>query len=176
MSLSTIWNTIVTGIKEYSGIFVIVVIVLMSIIQITPLKINPWSAIGKLFSKLFSKLGRCMMKDSVNQLNKLDSKMGNLSEEIHTDVSTIEKKVNELSMNVDQNEIDRIRWELLDFSNSCQRGINHTQNEFDHIFNINSKYHDILKRAKLTNGQVDREMKYLEDLYQTKKQEDSFLK
>lgn len=68
------------------------------IIQIIPIKINPWSALLKWIGKLVT---------------------GNAC-----------GKIDDLIKQVDENEKDRIRWEVLDFANSCRNNRRHTRDEF----------------------------------------------
>ena len=157
MSLLDTFNLCKQYITEYGEVTVVAIVILFTIVQIAPIKINPWSYVGKAISKGLSKLGKLLLGDFIEQIEEL------------------KKKVDLLSDVIDENEIDRIRWEILNFSNSCQRDENHTQNDFQHIFKINKKYHSILKRIDQENGEIDMEMAYLEELYMQKKRDNSFL-
>ena len=84
-------------------------------------------------------------------------------------------KVDDLGKIVDDNEIDRIRWEILDFANSCRNGRKHTYGEFVHIIELNGKYHKILDKRELTNGQIDAEYSYILELFQECQRENKFL-
>lgn len=122
------------GLNEILGASGGVALILLTLIQIAPVKINPWSAIAKA-------IGRAINGDLI-------------------------RAVNQVSESVDQNEIDRLRWEILDFSNSCQNGRRHTREEFDHIIRMHEKYESILKRRNESNGQVDMAYDYIKTLYQ----------
>ena len=45
----------------------------------------------------------------------------------------VAEKVSSIESLIDENEKDRIRWEVLDFANSCRNGIKHTKDEYQHI-------------------------------------------
>ena len=122
------------GLNEIFGISGGVALILLTLIQIAPIKINPWSAIAKA-------IGRAINGD-------------------------LTRAVNQISESVDQNEIDRLRWEILDFSNSCQNGRRHTREEFDHIIRMHEKYESILTRRNESNGQVEMAYDYIKTLYQ----------
>lgn len=122
------------GLNEILGASGGAALILLTLIQIAPVKINPWSAIAKA-------IGRAINGDLI-------------------------RAVNQVSESVDQNEIDRLRWEILDFSNSCQNGRRHTREEFDHIIRMHEKYESILKRRNESNGQVDMAYDYIKTLYQ----------
>ena len=87
----------------------------------------------------------------------------------------LKNRIDEISNTIDENEIDRIRWEILDFANSCRNGRRHTQDEFEHIIELNTKYHAILERREKTNGIIDLEYEYIVSLYKKCQEKNSFL-
>lgn len=104
------------------------------VIQITPIKINPWSWLLKWIGE---------------QLN-----------------GDLKKEVREIGKTVDQNEIDRIRYEIMDFANSCRNHRKHTKEEFHHIVEINTKYHQLINKHSIKNGVLDTEYAFIEKTYQ----------
>ena len=86
-----------------------------------------------------------------------------------------DEKLNDVVKTIDENEIDRIRWEILDFANSCRNQRRHTKDEFDHIIEINGKYHAILERRNMKNGIIDLEYDYIVKLYRRCQEKNSFL-
>ena len=44
-----------------------------------------------------------------------------------------EIRLDAVEKKIDENEIDRIRWEILEFANTCRKGERHTKDEFTHI-------------------------------------------
>jgi hypothetical protein len=91
-------------------------------------------------SWLASKVGDAMNKKVLEQMEKLSKKM--------TD-----------------HEIDQLRWNILEFANSCRQGRRHTKEEFDHVISCHTDYERILRENKLENGQVDTDYKYIEEIY-----------
>ena len=76
---------------------------------------------------------------------------------------------------VDENEKDRIRWEVLDFANSCRNNRRHTKDEFQHIITLNSKYKRLLIKTHDENGVFDAEYAYILDLYKERQVRNDFL-
>lgn len=113
------------------------------LIQIIPIKINPWSALLKWISKIVT-------GDACG-------------------------KIDDLIKQVDENEKDRIRWEILDFANSCRNGRRHTRDEFQHIVTLRDKYKKLLEKTNDTNGVFDVEYKYIQDLYAERLEKNDFL-
>jgi len=126
-------------------------------VEITPIKINPISALLKFVGK------------NINAELKAEISA------VKAEVETTKESVQKIDNKVDNNEIDRIRWEILDFANSCRNKHRHTREEFLHIINLNEKYHKILDERGMTNGQIDIEYEYIEGLYRKCLEENSFL-
>ena len=120
------------------------------IIQIVPIKLNPWTAILKWIG---------------NKLNK------DISDKLNKTVDTVER----LEKSQDENEKDRIRWEVLDFANSCRNNIKHTKDEFQHIIELNDKYKRLLKKTDDKNGVFDAEYNYIKKLYTECQEKNNFL-
>lgn len=118
--------------------------------EITPIKFNPISSLIRWLGNAFN--GRIL-----------------------NEIAPLKKTIGEIRDTVDDNEIDRIRWEILDFSNSCRQGKRHTLDEFVHIIELNEKYHQILKRRNLTNGRIDLEYSYIISIYEECQKKNSFL-
>lgn len=87
----------------------------------------------------------------------------------------VRKDIRELQDAVDENEKDRIRWEVLDFANTCRNGIRHTKDEFQHIITLHTKYKALLKKTDDENGVFDAEYEYIRDLYRERQEKNDFL-
>ena len=120
------------------------------VIQITPIKINPWS-------KIFNWIGKSITGNACSKIDNLII------------------KVDTLENNVTENEKDRIRWEILDFANSCRNNRKHTRDEFQHIVTLNDKYKKLLAQTNDSNGVFDVEMKYIQDIYSESLLKNDFL-
>lgn len=96
---------------------------------------------------------------------------GDLSKQL----SEIETRLNDQRKSIDENELDRIRWEVLDFANACRNNRRHTKDEFEHIIDINTKYHELLDKYGKKNGVFDMEYNYILELYQRCQHENDFL-
>ena len=119
-------------------------------VEVTPIKINPWK-------KFFNWIGKLLTGNACSKLDGVIIKIDN-----------IEKDVIE-------NEKDRIRWEILDFANTCRNGRQHTRDEFQHIIDLNIKYKKLLEKTKDENGVFSIEMKYIEKIYAERLEKNDFL-
>ena len=120
-------------------------------IQITPIKWNP-------LTSLLKWIGRLITSDT------------------NTKIETMKSEIKEMREDLDENEKDRIRWEVLDFANSCRNGRSHSRDEFQHIITLNDKYKALLARTNDKNGVFNSEYKYIDKIYQEKCKTNDFLK
>ena len=119
-------------------------------IQISPLKIDPWS-------KIFKWIGKVMVGEACGKIDTLINKFDSLDNEVK------------------ENEKDRIRWEILAFANSCHKGDKHTKDEFSHIIELNDKYKKLLRQTKDSNGVFAAEYKYIYELYEKLNKNNAFI-
>ena len=61
-------------------------------------------------------------------------------------------------------KIERMRYEILDFSNACQKR-EYNKESFDHVLQTYDKYEKILEENHLENGQVDLAVAYVKKRY-----------
>ena len=70
----------------------------------------------------------------------------------------IKVSIDNIQKEVDINERDRIRYEILQFSGSLRNGLQRTQNDFDHIEELYEKYH-----KKGWNSYIHSEMDFIRE-------------
>lgn len=140
-----------TQIIEWIGNHVVAVLLVLSVfIQIAPIKINPWSSLIKWIGKT-------------------------LNSRLQQEILKINNIIKDISSDIDQNEKDRIRWQVLDFASSCREGRLHTKDEFQHIIALNDKYKKLLAKTDDKNGVFDEEYKYIQEIYHKRQQKNDFL-
>lgn len=127
-----------------------IALALSLVVQFTPIKINPWTT-------LFKWVGRL------------------INAELKEEIAELKKALKEQDKSIDENEKDRIRYEVLEFANSCRHGRKHTKDEFQHIIVLNTKYHRLLEKTDDENGVFDEEYKYILELYEMCQRENKFL-
>lgn len=77
---------------------------------------------------------------------------------ITNEITNINERINDLKEEQNQNELDRIRYEILQFSGSLRNGLNRTQNDYQHIEEIFEKY-----EKKGGNSYIHSEMEFIRD-------------
>jgi len=102
----------------------------------------------------------------INPLSYLLKWVGNkINCELKADIREVSSHLEVVNQKVDNNETDRLRYEILDFGNSLKNGRRHFDDEYKHIFAIHEKYKRILAEREMENGVTDVEYKYITDRY-----------
>lgn len=134
-----------------------IAVALSLVVDISPIKWNPWKTI-------IGWIGKALTKDVRDELT-----------DIKKDLSDVKKEQDRLAREMDENEMDTIRTIVLDFANSCRQKRRHTKEEFDHIFALNDKYKKLLKKTGEENGRFEEAFAYIRELYHKCMVENDFL-
>lgn len=78
---------------------------------------------------------------------------------------TIKDEIKPISEQIDENEKDRLRFEILSFAGDLRNGILKTRQEFETIFVFHDKYEKIIEKLKLHNGYLDTEFEFIKEKY-----------
>lgn len=133
------------------------VVVLLCLVEITPIKINPLSWICKW-------IGARVNGELKKEINALR-------------LGLIEARgdLNEVKQDVEQMKVDAMRWDILTFANNCHCGKRHTKEEWNHVISQCQEYEDYIERKQISNGVIVEETKYLRELYQGIIRDNNFL-
>lgn len=131
--------------------------VLGTFIEVSKIKINPWSS---LFRWIGKKLNADVM-DEIKELKKNDEEIRKEQEEIKRQQAI--------------DACDAIKAEVFGFYNECKRGMKHSEAEFNHIAQQNKKYEALLKVTKEPNGVYEMEFEYIMEIFKKAMAENDFL-
>lgn len=129
----------------------------ITLIEFTPIKINPW---GWIFSHIGNALNKNVRKD-----------IG----ELQRSVEIIENKQVELKHKLEEDQAQNKRRHILEFANSCRRGQEHDQEEWNNVITDIKDYENIIKEQGLSNGVIEENIKYLRELYHDRNVKNDFL-
>lgn len=133
------------------GDVVVIGIVFLSLIQVTPLKLDPWS-------HFFKWVGKLINGDVMKEIDGLKK-----------DVDEMKKHEAELEANNERNRILR-------FDDELRRKIDHSEEFFDQILADVSSYKKYCKEHEnYPNSKAESAMKNIEDTYRRCKQENKFI-
>lgn len=103
-----------------------VLVLLLSLVEVSKIKVNPWSAVGKLFKKMFRAMGNIANGDIIAKLDEMRAEQkktqARLEEHIKID---------------DERSADLHRASILKFNTDLRHGLKHTDEDFNEIlYNI----------------------------------------
>lgn len=162
------------------------VLLVMTIVQISPLKINPWSWIARA-------IGRALNRDLTEKLDSIDKKVHNVEgklDNVSTKVNSLEKKVNTLDTNVnnlelkvdesersnEERNIVLCRARMLRFGDEILHGQKHSKDHFDQILLDCTEYMNYCKtHPGFINNITEHTIDLINNTYDKCLEEKSFL-
>ena len=136
--------TIIESTKELLTSPEVVLVGAVTLIEVAPIKINPWR-------KLLKWIG-----DVING-------------ELRADVT-------EMKRDFEQTKANDMRWNILNFANSCRRGETHGKDEWRHVIAQIAEYEEYTEAKGIVNGVIDEDSHYLRELYMHRNKKNDFLK
>ncbi len=150
MTIQSIWDIIV-GLKEEAGIGLLILIILMSIVQVSKININPWDWL----------LGGIGKKLNANILAEVEGIKKTLDEHIKSD---------------EKEKLENQRRDILEFANSCMNGRRHTQEQFKFVIKKCDEYEKYIEDNHIKNGEITSAIEEIRRLNTKCRQKNSFLK
>lgn len=127
------------------------IVALSAIIQISPIKLNPWSWIAK-------KIGRAVNGEMIEKVSKL------------------ERDFSEMRDSLGERDAKNARTRILRFGDELRRGLKHSKDSFDDILVSITEYESYCsKHEEFKNKITERTTKYIVEIYDRCMQENSFL-
>ena len=137
--------------KTGTSIAVFLFLFLMTIVQIAPIKLNPWD-------KILTWLGNHMNADIVKR------------------VDVIEEKLDEHIKESSDERIRKTRADILAFGNECMRGTPHTKEQYDFVISECDQYEKHMESTNTPNGVAKATIKEIRRLYAKHMRDNTFLK
>ena len=150
MSLSAIWSLIVEAEDEVS-LVVIILIIVMSLVQVSKININPWDWI-------LGVIGKKLNASIDSKVTEIESKL-----DAHIKADEVEK-------------LETKRRDILDFANACMNGRKHTQEQFKFVIKKCDEYETYIEKNDVKNGEISSAIEEIRRLYKKCIQHNSFLK
>ena len=171
----------------------------VTFIEVTPIKINPWSIILKWIGnvvnaedrKNIEKLNASVdkvrenqgrMEDNLNDMKRKNEenrkyveKLNDSIELIQENQARMEDNLNEMKHETEEDKAKEKRWHILDFVNSCRHGRTHTREEWNHVISELADYETFTERKGIKNGVIEEDAKYLRKLFQENNETNNFL-
>lgn len=140
-------NDIVLLAKDNSGIVALCVLVVMSLVEVSPIKINPWSFLGNMLNK-----------GVIDKMDKLEN-----------DVAEVKKEVAESSAVTS-------RYRILRFDDEILHEVRHTKEHFDQILLDIDVYEGFCdEHPDFKNNLAVMAIRHIKQVYQKCSTDNSFL-
>lgn len=150
----------------------ITLVVLLTLIQITPVKVNPWSWIGSLIKKGIHILGKVMNSEVLTKISSLETEMC----AVKADVITVQQKVEAMSDASDQQAAINARARILRFGDEVLHGRRHTKDHFDSVLRDAKMYERYCAAHKnFENGVTEPTIRRIKDVYKERLEKNDFL-
>ena len=138
------------------GVFLFVL--LLTIIQIAPIKINPWSFLA-------NKLGRAFNKEVLNEISTLKSR-----------VDTLDERVQQSEALQSERDAKTARTNILRFGDEIRIGTRHSKESFDEILSDITEYESYCATHQdFKNNRTKSTEKIIIEVYEHCLRTDSFL-
>lgn len=144
----------------------------MLLVQISPIKVNPWSALGKFFKWLLGHLGRAANSDVLVKLDEV----AHTQQEAQKKLNTLERRLDNHILTDDRRDADKHRMEILQFNNTLLRNRRHTKEEFIEIISHIDAYEAYCKSDKnYPNNRAVLAIENIREVYKDRLRKHDFL-
>lgn len=141
------------------GNLIVIVGLLLSLIQIAPIKIDPWS-------KLFKWIGKIINGSVMDELKGIKEDLAN----VHAELDNVKEREEE-------REANQTRYRLLRFDDELRQGIDHSEEHFNQtLMDVDNykKYCDTHKDGYI-NSKADSAMENIRVMYDYVKKHNKFI-
>lgn len=140
-------------------------LLVMTLVQIAPIKVNPWSAVGRLIMKGVSAIGKALNADVARELAEVKSKLSEL--EKHNEMQDKERE--------EDKALDARR-RILQFADEIRRKVRHSEEHFTNVFEDINYYKTYCREhTEFENDKARISIKIIEDTYEKCSRENDFL-
>lgn len=156
----------VEQIVKYSGG---ILLLLLTFIQISPIKINPWSWIGK-------GIGKVLNQDLVNEIKNIKKVQHDDQEENDRRLSALENAQKEFQAYYKEDDAKSARRRIISCADELRRGVEHSQEFFDDVLQDISYYNNYCKEnPNFENMKAVVAIEFIKETYQHCLKENKFL-
>lgn len=166
MSLKQLLSLIpLETLKDNASLGGFVLVILLTVVQITPIKWNPWDTI---LTWLGRKLNAGLRKEVSDLKKEVNAVKG--------DVEVVNKKLDEHIVESKIRDLKDTRRDILDFCNSCMNGQRHTMEQFRFVIKKCDDYEAYVEANQIKNGEITSAIKEIRRRYDNHIQKNDFLK
>lgn len=133
-------------------------VLLLTLVQISPIKINPWSALGRL-------IGKALNGDVLEKLSEIEGK-----------VDALEKRDAQQDAEREQDKALDARRRILQFADEIRRRDRHSEEHFNNVYEDIKFYSNYCRlHEDFENDRAKTSIKIIEETYEKCVRENDFL-
>lgn len=156
-------------INDHSGILAIIAVAILSLVEITPIKLNPWSWLGK-------KIGRMFNCELMTEMNNFKNKVGQDMGTLNTEIKSIKKDVADIREEAKEREATNRRARILEFGDEILHDTDYSKEHWDSVLmDISAYEHYCDDHPHYMNNVAKATIKHIKHMYDKHLDEDSFL-
>ena len=161
------------GLKELlmnnTGFIPWIIAALLSLVEVSKIKINPWSW-------LLKKIAKILNGDVMAQLDDLNKEFKKQSKEHKADIDKLKNDIEDLREESKEREATNNRTRILEFGDELLHGVDYSKEHFDSILMTISEYETYCDdHPHYMNHVAGSTIKYIKHSYQKRLESDSFL-
>lgn len=130
-----------------AGGVVAILVLILSLIEITPIKVSPLKWIG-----------RRVNKDAIDKVEKLEKKVDDHNNNIDIQVARLETKL-------DEHIAEASRTKIMSFMTEIIQGKPHTEEQFDEVISASVNYENFCKENNVDNDKCNIAIAYIRSVY-----------
>lgn len=158
MTVKSIVELIIEAIKQDGAGWAVIILLAMTVIQISPIKLDPWTKIANFIERGLNK----MVLEKVDKIGKK--------------VDLVEEKLNNHILESESSALQQKRSDILSFGSSIISGKNYNKEKFDFMMSCCDEYEKYCHENKVANGVADATIKEIRRIYSVRLSEGSFLR
>ena len=144
----------------------------MLLVQISPIKLDPWSELGKFFKWLLGCIGRAANSSVLAKLEEVT----HAQQEAQKKLETLEARLDKHILTDARRDADKHRMEILQFNNTLLRNRKHTKEEFIEILtNIDECERYCEKDENYPNNRAVLAIENIREVYKERLKKHDFL-
>lgn len=145
---------------------------ILTLVQFSPIKVNPWTALGKLAKLGLKQLGRLLTGDVLDQLTSLETEVTALK----GDVAGVQRQMEEMSSSNGEQAAISARARILRFGDEVLHNIKHTKDHFDSVLRDAKMYgRYCASHPDFENGVTEPTIERIKAVYAERLEKNDFL-
>ena len=153
-----------------------VVLGVPTLLQITPIKINPWSWLWKLIKRGWAAFCTSLNAPMLAAMERMQTEQSEAIRRVEQNLLETKKTLDNHIAADDEREADKTRSDILRFNNEVMRGQGHTEEEFVEILMKIDWYHDYCKtHENYKNSRAVHAIANIERVYDVRLEKNDFL-